>query len=236
MYSTLHRIGRTETVHGFRSAFSDWAHERTAHSNHVIEMCLAHSIGAKSRRTDLFTSARIDGAVGHLRHHAAEGRERKSGSVKEPDMRADRQRPSAAEQTIGELFKRAKRDEDLLLSPEQAEIWKSVETHLHNLAADPSDENVAAFEALMWLRLPTTGSGAPLKNLGWEEEIEHLLQWAHERKAQFRREGNPASKAQDQTISELSKHEIIRKLPQHRKTAIVDAVASALKARRRTPR
>ena len=26
------------TVHGFRSVFSDWAHEQTAHANHVIEM------------------------------------------------------------------------------------------------------------------------------------------------------------------------------------------------------
>jgi integrase len=62
MYSTLHRVGRTETVHGFRSAFSDWAHERTAHSNHVIEMCLAHSIGSEVekayRRTDLFNKRR----------------------------------------------------------------------------------------------------------------------------------------------------------------------------------
>ena len=39
-----------------RSAFSTWAHERTGHSNHVIEMCLAHAVGIDIekayRRTD----------------------------------------------------------------------------------------------------------------------------------------------------------------------------------------
>jgi integrase len=45
------------TVHGFRSAFSDWAHEQTAHANYVIEMALAHTIKNKVeaayRRGDL---------------------------------------------------------------------------------------------------------------------------------------------------------------------------------------
>ena len=36
------------TVHGFRSAFSDWARERTAYPRDVIEMCLAHIIKDKS--------------------------------------------------------------------------------------------------------------------------------------------------------------------------------------------
>jgi integrase len=36
------------TVHGFRSAFSDWARERTAYPRDVIEMCLAHTIKDKS--------------------------------------------------------------------------------------------------------------------------------------------------------------------------------------------
>ena len=62
MYATLHRLGRTETVHGFRSAFSDWAHERTSHSNHVIEISLAHAVGNEVekayRRTDLFEKRR----------------------------------------------------------------------------------------------------------------------------------------------------------------------------------
>jgi integrase len=62
MYATLERLGRCETVHGMRSAFSDWAHERTAHSNHTIELCLAHNIGSEVekayRRTDLFAKRR----------------------------------------------------------------------------------------------------------------------------------------------------------------------------------
>jgi integrase len=42
----LERMGRSDiTVHGFRSSFSDWAHEQTAHANHTIELSLAHSVG-----------------------------------------------------------------------------------------------------------------------------------------------------------------------------------------------
>lgn len=55
----LARMGRDNiTVHGFRSAFSDWAHETTAYPNHVIELCLAHTVGSQVervyRRSDLF--------------------------------------------------------------------------------------------------------------------------------------------------------------------------------------
>lgn len=42
----MQRMGRTETVHGFRSTFSDWSHEQMAHSNHTIEISLAHSFGS----------------------------------------------------------------------------------------------------------------------------------------------------------------------------------------------
>lgn len=60
--ATLHRLGCNATVHGMRSAFSTWAHEQTAHSNHVIEMCLAHAVGTDIekvyRRTDLFNKRR----------------------------------------------------------------------------------------------------------------------------------------------------------------------------------
>jgi integrase len=42
----MQRIGPTETVHGFRSTFSDWAHEQTAHANHTIEISLAHAVGS----------------------------------------------------------------------------------------------------------------------------------------------------------------------------------------------
>ena len=41
----MQRMGRDETVHGFRSTFSDWAHEQTAHSSHTIEISLAHGVG-----------------------------------------------------------------------------------------------------------------------------------------------------------------------------------------------
>jgi hypothetical protein len=41
---------------------SDWAHERTSASNHVIELSLAHNIGSEVersyRRTDLFERRR----------------------------------------------------------------------------------------------------------------------------------------------------------------------------------
>lgn len=42
------RMKRPYTVHGFRSAFSDWAHETTDFPNHVIEMALAHVIPNKA--------------------------------------------------------------------------------------------------------------------------------------------------------------------------------------------
>jgi integrase len=62
MSATLKRLGRSETVHGFRSAFSTWAHEQSAHSAHTIEMCLAHAVGSEVekayRRTDLFEKRR----------------------------------------------------------------------------------------------------------------------------------------------------------------------------------
>jgi integrase len=49
-------------AHGFRSSFSTWAHERTAHSDHTIELSLAHSVGNEVerayRRTDLFEKRR----------------------------------------------------------------------------------------------------------------------------------------------------------------------------------
>ena len=53
----LRRMGRSETVHGFRSAFRDWGSEQTGYSNEVLEMALAHTIGNKAeaayRRGDL---------------------------------------------------------------------------------------------------------------------------------------------------------------------------------------
>jgi len=53
---------RDLTVHGFRSCFMDWAHERTAFAKVVIDMALAHTVGDKVeeayRRGDLFEKRR----------------------------------------------------------------------------------------------------------------------------------------------------------------------------------
>src|ERR1035437_590197 len=52
----------SETVHGFRSSFRDWAAEQTAYPSDVIEMALAHTIANKVeaayRRGDLFEKRR----------------------------------------------------------------------------------------------------------------------------------------------------------------------------------
>jgi integrase len=40
--------GKGYTVHGFRSAFSDWARDRTSYPRDVIELALAHAIKDKS--------------------------------------------------------------------------------------------------------------------------------------------------------------------------------------------
>jgi integrase len=63
MATLLRRMGEDDiTVHGFRSAFSDWAHETTSYPNHIIEMALAHSISNKVeaayRRGDMFDKRR----------------------------------------------------------------------------------------------------------------------------------------------------------------------------------
>ena len=46
----LRRLGRTETVHGFRSALRDWASERTAFPYEVCERALAHTTGSQAAR------------------------------------------------------------------------------------------------------------------------------------------------------------------------------------------
>lgn len=62
MAMVMRRMGRTETPHGFRSAFRDWAAERTAYPNEVAEMALAHVVSDKVerayRRGDLFGKRR----------------------------------------------------------------------------------------------------------------------------------------------------------------------------------
>jgi integrase len=50
MIGLLRNLGRTETVHGFRSAFSTWASECTRHPDHVVELSLAHQIGSQVER------------------------------------------------------------------------------------------------------------------------------------------------------------------------------------------
>jgi integrase len=59
----LRRMKRDNlTAHGFRSSFRDWAAERTAFPNEVVEMALAHAIADKTesayRRGDLFEKRR----------------------------------------------------------------------------------------------------------------------------------------------------------------------------------
>lgn len=60
--AVLRRLGRSETVHGLRSSFRDWAAERTNFAREVAEAALAHTIGDKVeaayRRGDLFEKRR----------------------------------------------------------------------------------------------------------------------------------------------------------------------------------
>lgn len=46
----LRSMGRTETVHGFRSALRDWAGERTNFPREVAEQALAHKVGDATER------------------------------------------------------------------------------------------------------------------------------------------------------------------------------------------
>lgn len=86
MTMLLRRMDVAVTVHGFRSAFRDWAAECTAYAHEVAEMALAHTIGNKVerayRRGDLFdkrkrlmddwatycsTDCKLDGNVTQIR-------------------------------------------------------------------------------------------------------------------------------------------------------------------------
>jgi integrase len=63
MLELLKRMGRDDlTVHGFRSAFRDWAAERTSYPREVAEAALAHKLADKVeaayRRGDLFEKRR----------------------------------------------------------------------------------------------------------------------------------------------------------------------------------
>jgi integrase len=58
----LRRVGKDCTAHGFRSAFRDWASERTNFPHQVCEWALAHGINDKTEaaynRTDQFDRRR----------------------------------------------------------------------------------------------------------------------------------------------------------------------------------
>jgi integrase len=58
----LRRMGRSETVHGFRSAFRDWCAEATNYPREVAEAALAHSLRDKTeaayQRGDLMEKRR----------------------------------------------------------------------------------------------------------------------------------------------------------------------------------
>jgi integrase len=62
MSMLLRRMGSAVTVHGFRSAFRDWASETTGFPHQVCERALAHTIGNKAEasygRGDLFNKRR----------------------------------------------------------------------------------------------------------------------------------------------------------------------------------
>jgi integrase len=62
LLDVLQRLGRSETAHGFRSAFADWCAERTNFPSELREMALAHTIANKVeaayRRGDLFQKRR----------------------------------------------------------------------------------------------------------------------------------------------------------------------------------
>ena len=79
MAMLLRRLDRTETVHGFRSAFRDWAAETTSFAHEVCEMALAHTIGNKAeaayRRGDLFDKRRklMEAWATYCASHAAAG-------------------------------------------------------------------------------------------------------------------------------------------------------------------
>jgi integrase len=59
---TMRRLKSDATVHGFRSAFRDWASERTNFAREICEAAVAHIVKDKTerayRRGDLFEKQR----------------------------------------------------------------------------------------------------------------------------------------------------------------------------------
>jgi integrase len=62
MMAVMRRVGRKETVHGFRASFANWAAEKTSFDHIAIEGSLAHAVGSgverAYRRADLFDKRR----------------------------------------------------------------------------------------------------------------------------------------------------------------------------------
>jgi integrase len=62
MLKIMRRLAVGYTVHGFRSAFRDWASERTNYAREICEAALAHTVKGKTeaayRRSDLFEKRR----------------------------------------------------------------------------------------------------------------------------------------------------------------------------------
>jgi integrase len=64
MTDVMTRLGQhgVITIHGFRSSFSNFAHEQTAHASHTIEISLAHQVGNETerayRRSDMVAKRR----------------------------------------------------------------------------------------------------------------------------------------------------------------------------------
>ncbi|MGA7454463.1 MAG: site-specific integrase [Rhodoplanes sp.] len=50
LLQTVRRLRTGITPHGFRSTFSDWAHETTNFPNHAIELSLAHTVGSDTEQ------------------------------------------------------------------------------------------------------------------------------------------------------------------------------------------
>lgn len=79
MAMLVRRIGTDVTVHGFRSAFRDWAAECTSYPQDVCEMALAHTVSNKVeaayRRGDMFDKRRrlMDDWAGYCASQGFEG-------------------------------------------------------------------------------------------------------------------------------------------------------------------
>ena len=53
----LKRMGRDETLHGFRATFKSWATDKSHFQREIIEMALAHKVGNDVEASYLRTSA-----------------------------------------------------------------------------------------------------------------------------------------------------------------------------------